>query len=71
MKKPYDGGPVMDEKNLPKYNYFQAAELLNIVPGTLRKWVMDGKVQHYKVGRNVRFSESQIEQILSEMEITV
>jgi len=61
----------MDEKKLPKFNYKEAAKLLNIVPGTLRKWVMEKKVPHLKVGRNVRFTENQIDEILKNMMVEV
>jgi excisionase family DNA binding protein len=43
---------VMDYRGLSLY--------LKIAPGTLRHWVMKGKIPCVKIGRNVRFSKKHI-----------
>jgi excisionase family DNA binding protein len=43
---------VMDYRGLSLY--------LKVAPGTLRHWVMKGKIPCLKIGRNVRFSKKHI-----------
>ena len=42
-------------------NYKGLASYLKMAQGTLRHWVMNGKVPFIKMGRNVRFSKKQID----------
>ena len=54
----------MERKEL--LNTAQVAEWLNVKESTIRKWVHYGYVPHVKLGRCVRFQESEIEQWLRE-----
>ena len=49
---------VMDYNGLSAY--------LKVAQGTLRHWVMKGKIPCIKIGRNVRFSKKQIDGWLEE-----
>lgn len=49
------------DNQIPKlYTYREAAELLQIHEGSLRRLVSQGQLDHYKVGRAVRFSREML-----------
>jgi excisionase family DNA binding protein len=52
----------MERKEL--LNTAQVAEWLHVKESTIRKWVHYGYIPHVKLGRCVRFQESEIEQWL-------
>ncbi len=54
----------MERKEL--LNSAQVAEWLNVKESTIRKWTHYGFIPHVKLGRCVRFCESEIEQWLRE-----
>ncbi len=54
----------MERKEL--LNTAQVAEWLNVKESTIRKWTHYGFIPHVKLGRCVRFQESEIEQWLRE-----
>ncbi len=54
----------MERKEL--LNTAQLSEWLQVKESTIRKWVHYGYVPHVKLGRCVRFQESEIEQWLRE-----
>jgi excisionase family DNA binding protein len=54
----------MERKEL--LNTAQVAEWLHVKESTIRKWVHYGYVPHVKLGRCVRFQESEIEKWLHE-----
>ena len=45
-------------------NYEQAAKVLNLAPQTLRQWVSGERIPFIKLGRSVRFSQAQINDII-------
>lgn len=47
-------------------NTAQVAEWLNVKESTIRKWTHYGFIPHVKLGRCVRFQESEIERWLQE-----
>jgi excisionase family DNA binding protein len=47
---------VLDYRGLSKY--------MKVAYGTLRHWVMEGKIPYFKIGRNVRFSKKAIDEWL-------
>ena len=48
--------------NTTLLTYNQAAALLNISPGTLRRWVMQKKIPYIKLlNRSVRFEAKELE----------
>ena len=49
---------VMDYRGLSVY--------LKFAQGTLRHWVMRGKIPYFKIGESVRFSKKQIDLWLAE-----
>jgi len=49
----------------PLLNASQAATLLDLHPGTLLRWVREGRFPHHRVGRKVRFRVSEIDAWLS------
>jgi excisionase family DNA binding protein len=53
-----------DRKEL--LNSAQVAEWLNVKESTIRKWTHYGFIPHIKLGRCVRFQESEIEKWLQE-----
>ncbi len=54
----------MERKEL--LNSAQVAEWLNVKESTIRKWTHYGFIPHVKLGRCVRFQESEIEGWLRE-----
>jgi excisionase family DNA binding protein len=44
----------------------EIADLLNMSPSTIRKWVHYGFIPHVKLGRAVRFKERDIEEWIQE-----
>ena len=54
----------MERKEL--LNSAQVAEWLNVKESTIRKWTHYGFIPHVKLGRCVRFQESEIEKWLQE-----
>ena len=42
------------------YSVDEAAALLNISSSTLRNWIRHGKIESFKLGRNVRIHEDVI-----------
>jgi excisionase family DNA binding protein len=44
----------------------EIAEILNMSPSTIRKWVHYGFIPHVKLGRAVRFKERDIEEWIVE-----
>jgi excisionase family DNA binding protein len=52
----------MERKEL--LNTAQVAEWLNVKESTIRKWTHYGFIPHVKLGRCVRFQESEIEKWL-------
>ena len=44
----------------------QIAEMMNVHPNTVQKWVSAGKLQHYKIGQSVRIRKEDLESFLSE-----
>ena len=47
-------------------NYRGLSAYLKFAQGTLRHWVMQGKIPHIKIGRSVRFDKKQIDAWLEE-----
>lgn len=41
-----------------------AAELADVAPGTIRRWLREGKLRGYRAGRSVRVKLSELEQLL-------
>ena len=48
------------------YTMKQIAEMMNVHPNTVQKWVSAGKLQHYKIGQSVRIRKEDLESFLSE-----
>ena len=46
----------------------EAAELLHVAPGTIRRWAERGKLSHIRIGRLLRISKEEIEEIAQEPE---
>ena len=53
------------------YTIVEAARLLRVPEGWLRKKVTAGLVPHTRLGKHVRFTAAQLTQILDEGETTV
>lgn len=47
------------------YTPEQAAELLQLPLGTLRRWVTEGAVPCTRLGRRVRFTQANVDEILA------
>lgn len=47
------------------YTPEEAAEILKVIPYTVRKWLRDGKIKGTKLGRMWRISESELKRLLS------
>lgn len=45
------------------FTYNEVAAMLRIKPATLQQWVRAGKVPHRKLGRFVRFTPEDLEQL--------
>lgn len=43
------------------FDYDEAAAMLKIAPGTLRRYVSERRISFVKVGRQVRFTEENLE----------
>lgn len=48
----------------PRYTYREAAPIIGVSEITLRRWVMQGRIPHLKIGYNVRFTESMLQEYL-------
>ena len=42
-------------------NYRELSGYLKMAEGTLRRWVSEGKIPSFKIGRNVRFAKKDID----------
>lgn len=49
------------------YKYKEAAQYLGLKENTVRIWVSQGKIPHYKVGNLVRFSQEQLDSVIIEV----
>jgi excisionase family DNA binding protein len=49
---------IQDSQKL--FTYSQAAELLGMHPASIRRFVMNGTIEHFKIGKAVRFSREQL-----------
>ena len=47
----------------------EVADLLKISPSTLSRLLSSGEIPHYKIGRSIRFSDSQIAAFLEIREV--
>ena len=52
-------------------SYSQAAEILGIHAGTLRRWVANVRIPHLKIGRTVRFDHDELTQWIRSQSIPV
>jgi excisionase family DNA binding protein len=41
-----------------------AAELADVAPGTIRRWLREGRLRGYRAGRAVRVKRDELEQLL-------
>lgn len=48
------------------YTMKQIAEMMNVHPNTVQKWVSTEKLQHYKIGQSVRVNKDDLDSFLSE-----
>ena len=46
-------------------NYRGLSMYLKMAEGTLRHWVMNDKIPHFKIGKSVRFAKKEIDKWLS------
>lgn len=46
------------------YSLAQVAEYFGISKNTLRKWILDKKVDYLKIGHSIRFSEGQVKTMM-------
>jgi len=46
----------------------EVAELLNVHLNTLKKWRWEGKINHYKFGKIIRYSKKHIIEFLKKQE---
>ena len=42
-------------------NYRELSRYLKMAEGTMRRWVSEGKIPSFKIGRNVRFAKKDID----------
>lgn len=43
-----------------------AAQVADVAPGTVRRWIKDGKLCRYQAGRELRVSRADLEKLLRE-----
>lgn len=48
------------------YSVAQVSEYFHISKNTLRKWIANGKVDYYKIGNSVRFSEEHVKSMIKD-----
>jgi excisionase family DNA binding protein len=48
------------------YTVAQIAKLLEVSTRTVRRWIADGEMRHYRFGRQVRISESDVRAFVEE-----
>lgn len=53
----------------PTLGYQEAAERLGLAEITLRKYVSAGRIDHFKFGSRVRFSEDHIAEFMRRSEV--
>jgi excisionase family DNA binding protein len=62
---PSDGRPILWAHSL-QYSTSQAAQLLGVSPGTIRRWADAGELEHSRTpGGQRRFSHDQLERFAS------
>ena len=44
----------------------EAAEIADVIPGTIRSWIEAGKLGRYQAGRHVRVKRSELDTLLSQ-----
>ena len=49
----------------------QVAELLNVHPNTIRKWIKDGRINSYRISSrgDRRFRQNEIDRFLAELDV--
>ena len=47
------------------WNVAQAADRLGLAPKTIRNWLYEGKLRHFKIGGAVRVSEQTVLELLA------
>ena len=50
------------------YNVNEVAEMFGVTLSCIRKWILDKTIGHYKIGKNVRISESQIREFIKKVD---
>lgn len=53
------------EKKLQLLTVNQAAEMLNVLPSTVREWLKSGKLKGYKAGRVWRIHQEDLDKFLN------
>lgn len=53
----------MSDFDKPFYTVEQAAEILQVHPNTIYRLVKEHKIEHYKVGVQIRISASELEKL--------
>ena len=53
----------MEDRNQPR-TVVEAAEELNMKPGTMRAWIAQRRIGHVRLGRAVRIPPAEIQRLL-------
>ena len=48
----------------------EAAQIADVIPGTIRSWIEAGKLGRYQAGRHVRVKRSELDTLLSQPSTT-
>ncbi|MEP6654009.1 MAG: helix-turn-helix domain-containing protein [Myxococcales bacterium] len=48
----------------------EAAEIADVIPGTIRSWIETGKLGRYQAGRHVRVKRSDLDALLRQPTVT-
>lgn len=52
------GGNVMNDK--PVYTVEEFAQIMGVKPLTVRRWIKNGELKAFKLGRTVRISKDEL-----------
>lgn len=52
----------------PKYSIGELAKALRVSTITVRRWISQGKIKHYRLGTKILIAESHIQEFLDSIE---
>ncbi len=51
------------------YTRLEVSEYLGVIPVTISRWIQKGKLPHIRLGREIRISESQLQEFINRFKV--